>query len=62
MLTNNINNTINMISIIRKLLNAPTAFRIKFYPVLNRSILKHFGAVLGDNVLIVGKLNLIWGG
>ena len=59
MLTNNINNTINMISIIRKLLNAPTAFRIKFYPVLNRAVLKHLGAVLGDNVQIVGKLNLI---
>ena len=48
-----------MISIIRKLLNAPTAFRIKFYPVLNRAVLKHLGAVLGDNVQIVGKLNLI---
>ena len=48
-----------MIGIIRKLLNAPTAFRIKFYPVLNRAVLKHLGAVLGDNVQIVGKLNLI---
>lgn len=51
-----------MISIIRKILNLSTASRIKFYPMLNRSILKHFGAVLGDNVQIVGKLNLIVGG
>lgn len=46
-----------------KLLNLPTALRIKFYPYINRMILKSYGAVLGKNIQIFGKVHwLIWGG
>lgn len=46
-----------------KLLNLPTALRIKFYPYINRMILKSYGAVLGKNIQISGKVHwLIWGG
>lgn len=48
-----------MFGIIRKLLNIPIAFRIKLYPILNRVLLKHYGAELGDNIVITGKLNLL---
>lgn len=45
-----------------KLLNLPTALRIKFYPYINRMILKSYGAVLGKNIQIFGKVHwLIWG-
>lgn len=46
-----------------KLLNLPTALCIKFYPYINRMILKSYGAVLGKNIQISGKVHwLIWGG
>lgn len=46
-----------------KLLNLPIALRIKFYPYINRMILKSYGAVLGKNIQISGKVHwLIWGG
>lgn len=52
-----------MIRFISKILNFPTALRIKFYPYINRMILKSYSAVLGKNIQISGKVHwLIWGG
>lgn len=52
-----------MIRFISKILNLPTALRIKFYPFINRMILKSYGAVLGKNIQIPGKVHwLIRGG
>lgn len=46
-----------------KLLNLPIMLRIKLYPHINRMILKSYGAVLGKNVQIPGKVHwLIRGG
>lgn len=52
-----------MIRFISKILNLPTALRIKFYPSINLMILKSYGAVLGKNIQIPGKVHwLIRGG
>lgn len=52
-----------MIRFISKILNLPTALRIKFYPSINRMILRTYGAVLGKNIQIPGKVHwLILGG
>lgn len=52
-----------MIRFISEILNLPTALRIKFYPSINRMILKSYGAVLGKNIQIPGKVHwLIRGG
>lgn len=51
-----------MIAILGKLLNIPTLVRMRFYPMLNRVLLKKKGAVLGRNVQIPGKLNLVTSG
>ena len=48
-----------MIAILGKLLNIPALVRMRFYPMLNRALLKKKGAVLGRNVQIPGKLNLV---
>lgn len=46
-----------------KLLNLPTTLRIKSYPYINLMILKSYGAVLGKNIQIPGKVHwLIRGG
>lgn len=47
-----------MFRLITKLLNLPTALRIRLYPYINRMILKAQGAVLGQNILIPGKVYL----
>ena len=46
-----------MIRFIYKILNLPTALRIKFYPSINRMILRTYGAVLGKNIQIPGKVH-----
>lgn len=46
-----------MIRFISKILNFPTTLRIKFYPYINRMILKNYGAVLGKNIQIPGKMH-----
>lgn len=46
-----------MIRFISKILNFPTALRIKFYPSINRMILRTYGAVLGKNIQIPGKVH-----
>ena len=51
-----------MIAILGKLLNIPVLVRMRFYPMLNRVLLKKKGAVLGRNVQIPGKLNLVTSG
>ena len=51
-----------MITILGKLLNIPALVRMRFYPMLNRVLLKKKGAVLGRNVQIPGKLNLVTSG
>ena len=51
-----------MIAILGKLLNIPALVRMRFYPMLNRAFLKKKGAVLGRNVQIPGKLNLVTSG
>lgn len=48
-----------MIAILGKLLNIPALVRMRFYPMLNRALLKKKSAVLGRNVQIPGKLNLV---
>lgn len=40
-----------------KLLNLPTALRIKLYPRINRMILKAHGVVFGKNIQIPGKVS-----
>lgn len=47
-----------MFRFITKLLNLPTALRIKLYPSINRMKLKAQGAMLGKNILIPGKIYL----
>lgn len=44
-----------MIAILGKLLNIPALVRMRFYPMLNRVLLKKKGAVLGRNVQIPGN-------
>lgn len=39
-----------------KLVNLPTILRIKLYPYINRMVLRAYGAVLGKNVCIPGKV------
>ena len=51
-----------MIAILGKLLNIPALVRMRFYPMLNRALLKKKGAILGRNVQISGKLNLVTSG
>lgn len=52
-----------MKSIFIKLLNLPSTLCIKFYPRINRMILKAHDAILGKNVQIPGKVSWsIWGG
>lgn len=52
-----------MIRFISKILNFSTTLRIKFYPYINRMILRSYGAVLGKNIQIPGKVHwFIWGG
>lgn len=52
-----------MIRFISKILNLPISLRIKFYPYINRMILRSYGAVLGNNIQIPGKVHwLIRGG
>ena len=46
-----------MIRFISKILNLPTALRIKFYSSINRMILRTYGAVLGKNIQIPGKVH-----
>lgn len=46
-----------MIRFISKILNFPTALRIKFYPSINRMILRTYGAVLGKNIQIPDKVH-----
>ena len=48
-----------MIAILGKLLNIPVLVRMRFYPMLNRAFLKKKGAILGSNVQLPGKLNLV---
>ena len=46
-----------------KFLNLPATLHIKFYPYINRMILRFYGAVLGKNIQILGKVHwLIRGG
>lgn len=40
-----------MIAILGKLLNIPALVRMRFYPMLNRALLKKKSAVLGRNDL-----------
>lgn len=48
---------------ILKFLNLPTTLRIKLYLNINLMILRSYGAVLGKNIQIPGKVHwLIWGG
>ncbi len=48
---------------ILKFLNLPTTLRIKLYPNINLMILRSYGAVLGKNIQISGKVHwLIRGG
>lgn len=52
-----------MIRLISKIFNFSTTLRIKLYPHINRMILKSYGAVLGKNIQIPGKVYwLIRGG
>lgn len=52
-----------MLNLLLKLLNLPITLRIKLYPYINRMILKSYGAVLGKNIQIPGKVHwLIRGG
>lgn len=51
-----------MVTIFGKLLNVPALVRMRFYPMLNRALLKKKGAMLGRNVQIPGKLNLVTSG
>lgn len=48
-----------MIAILGKLLNIPALVRMRFYPMLNRALLKKKGAILGSNVQLPGQLNLV---
>ena len=48
-----------MIAILGKLLNIPVLVRMRFYPMLNRALLKKKGAILGSNVQLPGQLNLV---
>lgn len=41
-----------MVAILEKLLNIPASIRMRFYPMLNRVILKNKGAIFGKNVQI----------
>ncbi len=45
-----------MKSILIKLLNLHTTFRIKLYPRINRMLLRAHGASLGENLIIPGKV------
>ena len=52
-----------MLNLLLKFLNLPITLRIKLYPHINRMKLKSFGAVLGKNIQIPGKVHwLIRGG
>ena len=51
-----------MIRTISKLLNLPAILRLRFYPAINRSLLRAQGALLGRNVQLVGKIYLTNGG
>lgn len=52
-----------MIRLITKIFNFSTTLHIKLSPHINRMILKSYGAVLGKNIQIPGKVHwLIWGG
>lgn len=52
-----------MLNLLLKLLNLPITLRIKFYPYVNRMILRSYGIVLGKNIQIPGKVHwLIRGG
>lgn len=46
-----------MKSILAKLINFPSALRIKLYPRINCMILKAHGAILGKNLCIPGKVS-----
>lgn len=46
-----------MKSILVKLINLPVTLRIKLYPRINRMILKVYGAILGKNVCIPGRVS-----
>lgn len=46
-----------MIQLFLKLLNLPTTLNIKLYPYINRMILRSYGAVLGKNIQIPGKVH-----
>lgn len=51
-----------MIRLITKIFNFSTTLHIKLSPHINRMILKSYGAVLGKNIQIPGKVHwLIWG-
>ena len=51
-----------MKSIIVKLINLPSTLSIKFYPRINRMILKAHGVVFGRNLQIPGKVSWLIGG
>lgn len=52
-----------MLNLLLKLLNLPITLHIKFYPYVNRMILRSYGIVLGKNIQIPGKVHwLIRGG
>lgn len=51
-----------MVTILGKLLNITALVRMRFYPMLNRALLKKKGAILGRNIQIPGKLNLVTSG
>lgn len=42
-----------------KFLNLPTTLHIKFYPYINRMILKSYGVALGRNIQIPGKVHWV---
>lgn len=46
-----------MLNLLLKLLNLPITLRIKFYPYVNRMILRSYGIVLGKNIQIPGKVH-----
>ena len=43
-------------------MNITALVRMRFYPMLNRALLKKKGAILGRNIQIPGKLNLVTSG
>lgn len=51
-----------MVAILGKLFNITALVRMRFYPMLNRALLKNKGAILGRNIQIPGKLNLVTSG